>query len=254
MEPYYDDGKGIQIYLADCRELLPTLEAGSVDLVLTDPPYGIHGAQGHVNRLRGKGNYTALFTDNTAYLAQVVVPIVHTLIERIHCVVLTPGSKNFALYPQPDSFGVFYQPASVGLQVFGNADAQPIFYYGKNASGKNMGVPCSYQLTESPETNGHPCVKPIRAWRRLLANVSRPRQTVLDPFMGSGTTLVAAKQLGRRCIGVEICEAYCEIAAKRLAQDVLPLQADEVKERESISQLPMLDAMALGTECRKVGV
>ena len=221
MKPYYERG-GITIYHADCREVLPTLDAGSVDLVLTDPPYGINGGQGRVNRLRGKGNYTPLFTDDNDYLCRVVVPVITNLISNIRCVVLTPGSKHFALYPQPDSFGSFFQPASVGLQVFGNADAQPIFYYGKNASGKNMGVPCSYQLTESPEENGHPCVKPIRAWRRLLSNISQEGQTVLDPFMGSGTTLRAAKDLGRRAIGIELEERYCEIAARRLEQEVLP--------------------------------
>jgi site-specific DNA-methyltransferase (adenine-specific) len=72
-----------------------------------------------------------------------------------------------------------------------------------------------------PEKNGHPCPKPLKAWRRLLNNISQPEQTVLDPFMGSGTTLRTAKDLGRKAIGIEIEERYCEIAAKRLAQDVL---------------------------------
>ena len=218
LKPYYDRD-GITIYHGDCRDVLPfVMEA---DLVLTDPPYGIEGSSGPVNKARGKGEYAASFSDGPAFIREVAVPVVTELVARFRCVVVTPGNKHFAWYPQPDSFGAFYQPASVGLQVFGNADAQPILYYGKNASGHNMGVPCSYVLTEAPENNGHPCPKPLKAWRKLLANVSREGQLVLDPFMGSGTTLRAAKDLGRRAIGIELEEKYCEIAVQRLAQEVL---------------------------------
>ena len=220
MTPYFDDGQ-IQIWHADCRDVLPTLDY--VDVVLTDPPYGISGSSGTLNLTRAKGRYGGRFDDSPAYITSVVVPVVTDLIDRVPCVVLTPGNRNLCAYPQPDSFGAFYQPASVGLQSFGNADAQPIYYYGRNQLGRNMGVPCSYVLTEQPEPNGHPCPKPIKIWRKLLANISQPGQVVLDPFMGSGTTLRAAKDLGRKAIGIEIEERYCEIAVRRLAQGVLPL-------------------------------
>jgi DNA modification methylase len=215
MNPTWESD-GIQLYLGDCLEILPTLESGSVDAVITDPPYGIDGGRGYINKERGKGDYSDDFADTPAYIKNVVVPVVEGLIKLCGCVVLTPGNKNFMLYPQPDSFGCFYQPASVGLQVFGNVDAQPIFYYGKNATRKNMGKPCSYQLTERPEKNGHPCVKPIKAWTKLLCNVTLPGQTVLDPFVGSGTTLVACVQTGRKGIGIEIDPGYFEIAKKRV--------------------------------------
>lgn len=220
MTPYYER-EGITIYHADCRDVLP-LVAG-VNVVLTDPPYGIEGATGNVNVKRGKGKYKAAFTDNSQYTQTVVVPVIQNLIERVDCVVVTPGNRNFTYYPQPHSFGAFYQPAAVGLQVFGNLDAQPIFYYGKNALGRNMGVPCSYVLTEQPEPSIHPCPKPLRAWQKLLSNVSKPGHVIFDPFMGVGTTLRAAKNLGRRAIGCDLDERYCEEAANRLAQDVLPL-------------------------------
>lgn len=221
MTPYYSDDS-VTIYHGDAREIIPQLDP--VDLVLTDPPYGIEGSSGPINKARAKGEYGLAFDDTPAYIGATIVPIVRALIERVPCVVLTPGIRCMSMYPQPDSFGAFYQPAAAGLQVFGNLDAQPIYYYGKNALGKNMGVPCSYRLTEAAEPNGHPCPKPIKAWRVLLSNVSKQGQTVLDPFMGSGTTLRAAKDLGRRAIGIELEERWCEIAVRRLAQQTLGLE------------------------------
>ena len=64
----------------------------------------------------------------------------------------------------------------------------------------------------------HPCPKPMTLWVKLVARLSAENSSILDPFCGSGTTLVAAKQLGRRAIGIEISEKYCEIAVRRLAQ------------------------------------
>lgn len=218
----YYDKDGIQIYHGDCRDVLPQLRA---DVVLTDPPYGINGASGNINKARGKGKYQSNFTDDRAYIETVVVPIVQELIGRVPCVVVTPGNSNFDLYPRCDSFGVFYQPAAVGLQTFGNLDAQPILYYGKNALGRNMGVPCSYKLTEAPPVSAHPCAKPFNAWRKLLSNIAKPGMVILDPFMGSGTTLRAAKDLNMRAIGIELDERYCDEAARRLSQEVMDLFA-----------------------------
>ena len=221
MTPYYEHA-GIAIYHGDCREVLYTLV--DVDVVLTDPPYGIAGSIQLDGR--AKGAYAGGFDDTPDYIRTVVVPVIEVLIARVPCVVMTPGNRCLSSYPQPQSFGVFYQPAGVGMQSFGTVDAQPIFYYG-TAGGGRLGKPCSYILTETPERNGHPCVKPFHAWKRLLANVTKPAQLVLDPFMGSGTTLVAAKDMGLRAIGIEIEERYCEIAAKRLSQEALPFAVAE---------------------------
>lgn len=222
MQPYYSEA-GIQIYHGDCREVLPSLP--NVDLVLTDPPYGIDGPMSGMQKVRGKCEYyTAAFDDTGDYLRSVVVPTVEQMISAFPCVVLTPGNRNFAMYPQPQSFGCFYQPCAVAVQTFGNLDAQPIFYYGKNPRNERLGVTLSWLVTERPPELDHPCPKPERAWKKLLASVSLPDQTVLDPFMGSGTTLRAAKDLGRRAIGIEIEEKYCEIAANRLRQEVLSFE------------------------------
>jgi site-specific DNA-methyltransferase (adenine-specific) len=78
----------------------------------------------------------------------------------------------------------------------------------------------------TPESNnGHPCPKPIK-WAKILINKTKSQSTI-DPFMGSGTTLVAAKELGRKAIGIEIEEKYCEIAVRRLQQDVFQWAKDK---------------------------
>ena len=223
MRPYYEDD-AVTIYHGDCREILPTLDRA--DLVLTDPPYGIDGPMGTLQASAQVAiNYTTQFRDDESNLRRVVVPAIQGLIERTPAVILTPGNRHFASYPQPQSFGAFYYPSTVSVQTFGNLDAQPIFYYGKNPRGERFGVVLSWLVTEKAEEFGHPCTKPIRMWKRLLASVSLPGMSVLDPFMGSGTTLRAAKDLGRKAIGIEIEERYCEIAAQRMSQMVLEFDA-----------------------------
>lgn len=216
-KPFYQDD-AVTLYHGDCVELVHLL--GKFDLLLTDPPYGINGATGTLNQARSKGDYAGSWEDSPDYLRSVVVPLIERA--RLSCtaVVLTPGNKNFCLYPQPDSFGSFYQPAAVGMQVFGNNDSQPIFYYGSNPTRKNLGKPLSFILTERPAALGHPCSKPEKAWGRLLTSVSIEGQTVLDPFAGSGTTGRACKDLGRKCTMIEREKSYCEIIARRMAQEV----------------------------------
>jgi DNA modification methylase len=80
-----------------------------------------------------------------------------------------------------------------------------------------------WRITFDREQNDHPCAFPIKLALRPITSSSNPGDTIIDPFMGSGTTLRAAKDLGRRAIGIEIEERYCEIAARRLAQEVLAL-------------------------------
>lgn len=204
------------LYLGDCLDILPTL-ALHVHAVITDPPYGINGSKGHINKKRGKGNYSGGFEDTPEYVRKFVVGAISYCIAKFPTVIVTPGNSNLSAYPQPDSFGCFYQPAAVGLQTFGNLDSQPIFYYGKNATGKNMGVPCSFKMTSKPDETAHPCRKPTREWERLILAHTLPGQTILDPFMGSGTTGEICLKNGRRFIGIELDGQYFEEARVRIA-------------------------------------
>lgn len=222
IEPYYEHA-GITIYHGDCRDIITHVEA---DVVLTDTPYGL----GRLTGMHKGSNDYASYDDTYENVRDVIIPTVCNIIGLFGCVVVTPGNRHAWLYPQPDSLGCFYMPAATSVQRFGNLDAQPILYYGRpHRKSGPMGHACSWKLTERAVVNGHPCPKPERAWRMLLATVSCEASVILDPFMGSGTTLVAAKELGRKAIGIEIEEKYCEIAAKRLSQEVLPFFQKGIK-------------------------
>jgi len=227
MKPYYEHA-GITIFHGDCREVLPSLVA---DAVVTDPPYGV-GLAGKRAKQRDGGVTVRQLTygmidDTEEYVESVVVPVIRELVAHGGRVALTPGTRCMWLYPKPVDVGCFFSAAGTGMGSWGFSCCQPILYYGKcpfleRALGSR---PNSLGQTYPNDANevAHPCAKPLRQWRWLVNRVSLDGETVMDPFMGSGTTLLAAKGLGRNAIGIEIEERYCEIAAKRLQQEVLPL-------------------------------
>lgn len=108
----------------------------------------------------------------------------------------------------------------MGIGPWGFTTFHPILYYGRDFRAGRGALPSGTKMTEAAEKNGHPCPKPIGAWTWLLDKVSQPGETVIDPFCGSGTTLRAALDTGRKAIGIEIEERYCEIAVRRLSQGV----------------------------------
>jgi site-specific DNA-methyltransferase (adenine-specific) len=217
--PYYQDDY-VTIYHGDCRELIPNI--GYVDLTLTDPPYGINGGTGGTSKARGRGNYTDDFEDTKEYIRDICAPAVEECLKVSKGMIVTPGNKNLCLYPQPNSFGCLYQPQSAGMQRWGWCDSQPIFYYGISPKQGLLAEPCSFKSVRNDDTkNGHPCPKPYMIWAKLLEKGMPDRGgTVFDPFMGSGTTLRAAKDRQWLSIGIDISEEYCEIAANRMAQEV----------------------------------
>ena len=210
---YYEQDN-ITIYHGDCREILPYLP--KVDLVLTDPPYGL--------------NYSYLSYDDTENnLSELIRGFLPQVISMSKRVVLTCGHTNIWKYPKADWVMCWFYGTTNARNPWGFTSWQPILCYGKdvylaNGKGARMDV---IKDSHSPEAwlkgKGHSCPKPRPFIMRLIERCSIDNETVLDPFMGSGTTLVAAKQLGRKCIGIEIEKHYCDIAVKRLGQGVLAL-------------------------------
>lgn len=229
MTPYYQD-EAVTIYHGDCREVLSTL---TVDAVVTDPPYGVqlkgkraHTAHGKAGSSVRPDTYNG-FDDSPAYISEVVVPIIGDCRAKAKCVVVTPGIRNLWLYPPADDLGCFYSSSGTGVGRWGFTCALPILFYGSDPylrSGQGSRPNSSgYHYPNDANEVDHPCAKPIRMVRWLVNRASLPGETVFDPFMGSGTTLRAARDLGCQAIGVELDERYCEIAARRLDQQVLAL-------------------------------
>jgi len=222
MKLYYDE-KGIEIWHGDCREFFYKLRL--VDVIVTDPPYGINGASNSLISGKSKGDYdTETFEDTQDYLLNCIIPTLTGLLSVIPRAVLTPGQVNIWKYPEPAHVGCFYYPASTSISRWGMRLWQPIFYYGKDPYQGKLREDSKICYDSDRETD-HPCPKPLKSWKWLVGRASLEGETILDPFMGSGTTLRAAKDLGRRAIGIEIEERYCEIAAKRLSQEVLDFSA-----------------------------
>ena len=218
MTPYFEKD-GCTIYHGDCRSILPTLDP--VDLVLTDPPYGVNGGSGGDAKAFKKAAYVGDWADTPEYIESVCAEVVRDLLPTVRCAAVTPGVRCMDIYPKPADIGCFWTPAGSTHGPWGFQAFHPILYYGKDWRAGRGALPSGVAVTERAEKNGHPCPKPIKAWKWLADKVSKEGDTILDPFMGSGTTLVAARDLGRKAIGIEIEEKYCEIAARRLAQEVL---------------------------------
>ena len=198
------------LYCGDSAELIPTLTG--VDAVITDPPYGVL-LGGKSNSL--KDSYES-FEDTPENVWSICVPIINSCRERFDRIALTPGVRNMFLYPKPNHVGSFFYPSGAGCNSWGFSCWQPIFFYGKDPYGGKGSRPDSKESCETSEKNGHPCPKPIGQMKWLVNRASLVGETVFDPFMGSGTTGVAAVQMDRDFIGCEIEPKYFEIACRRI--------------------------------------
>jgi hypothetical protein len=216
--PYYEDER-VVIYHADCRDCLPSM---SGYVLVCDPPYGVELGTGDARgRKHGlaKAAY-ASYTDTLDEFETIVLPAIGAAVERCVRGAVFVG-KHITMWPAPDAYGGVYCPATTGRNKWGYSNFAPVFFYGTNPTLQHGAKHTVLVSTEASEKNGHPCPKPIGWMRWLVGRTALPGECVVDPFMGSGTTLVAAKALGCRAIGIEIEERYCELAARRVAQGVL---------------------------------
>jgi DNA modification methylase len=210
MKPYYQDDYAT-IYHGDCREILPTLP--KCDLLLTDPPYGIN-----YKPLRGSngskmwGNET-VFGDDAPFYPQFLLDFKSAILW---------GADNYASR-LPDSHGwLVWDKTPKGIRegfVYSHCELAWTNFLGRIQKFSLEWQGCD----RNSEGFNHPTQKPVGLMAWCMAFVP-DAQTILDPFMGSGTTLRAAKDLQRKSIGIEIEEKYAEIAAKRLSQEVLNLR------------------------------
>lgn len=211
--------EGVTLYLGDCREILPTL--GKVDAVVTDPPYGIDynhsGAHGRFNGVgvtkaaRIRGNHPIIGDtepfDPSPFLA--------------FCPnVLFWGADHF--YPRlPDSGRFLAFDKLAGMEAWDSfSDVEFAWHSADKAarifSMKWKGIACD----KKGENNGlreHPTQKPVALMQWCIEQAS-PADLILDPFMGSGTTGVAAVKLGRKFIGIEIEPKYFDISCRRISE------------------------------------
>ena len=233
MNPYYEDTQyGIVIYHGDCREILPQLP--KVDAVVTDPPYGTQSLGGGYGR-------SQLHDPNGRNGRTIVNDLDLSAFREAYPMLLEKCTEGwmlvfYAARRTPDFLGIvggewhgemIWDGLCPGLGYTVRYQHESIAVLKRGNATRPSTAAISVIRDYGDGTNEHPHKKPEAVMRRLC---SFTYGTILDPFMGSGTTLVAAKNLGRKAIGIEICEEYCEIAARRLSQGVLDFTVCESQE------------------------
>lgn len=224
MTPYYADDL-VTLYHGDCRELLSMLGPNVADVLVMDPPYGIGWQQhgGGVNgKTRGSKRHLGIVGDEDTSARDDVLamtPGVRAAVFGSWRAQFPKGWRQVLVYQKSPDAGL------MGSVTGFRTDAEPIFLVGPwpTRTVRWSSVLASRIGLQTLMSSGHPHAKPVDVLSRLID--AAPEGTVYDPFAGSGSTLVAAKSLNRRSIGIEVEERYCEVAANRLRQDVLGLSA-----------------------------
>jgi site-specific DNA-methyltransferase (adenine-specific) len=223
LKPHFEQ-EGLSIFHGDCRAVLPSLESGSVDLVVTDPPYLVN----FTGRFDGKHKAIA-GDDDSGWVLPVFAELWRVMKDDSFAV-------TFYGWPHADVFvGAFKE---VGFRLVSHlVFVKNVWGLGRFSRGQHevayllaKGRPAvpkrgiSDVIDWEREQNAfHPNQKPVAALVPLLLTYAEKGQTVLDPFMGSGSTLLAARQCGNPAIGIEIEPRYCDFAARRMEQkDLFP--------------------------------
>jgi DNA modification methylase len=223
---YYQDD-AVVIYCADNREILPLFPDKSFDLVLTDPPYGIDYQSARRTKAQRKDKIVG-DKELPMWIFEIKPRMAMFIWCRWDILPQIPTPKSFIVWDKcrhsmgdlEHEFGRQWEAIAFYPQLEHQFNYRPVDI---------IRVPCvpACDLT-------HPNEKPIGVITALLK--ANQGDLVLDPFLGSGTTAVASKILGRKCIGIEISEKYCEIAKKRCSQSVMQLDIP----KETIKQESLL--------------
>lgn len=222
MGTYYQDDF-VTLYHDDCLE---NQNWKFADVLVTDPPYGRAWKQGDTNTARGWANSThaGILNDSTTGVRDAVLGIWGAMKPALAFgdLMLEPpaNTKHVLIYDKGTDAG--FTGAVGGYR----RNVEAVYLIGKGWGSGLGGRSAVVSTAKSAggnlaRTTGHPHTKPSDVMEALVAYA--PPGTIADPFAGSGSTLIAAKNLGRKAIGVELDERYCEIAAKRLSQDLLEL-------------------------------
>lgn len=213
-------GVTVQLYCGDCLEILPTLEAGSVGVMVTDPPYGVSkgtwvNKQWNEPCIIGETRRTRA---SNRVITREDVAVRDTALKVAACRAVVFGSWR-APRPIGTRMRIVWDKGFVGLGGFGPwrpADEE-IYIIGTGwVNSRNTPTVIQHSPVGNANRN-HPNEKPVELLLRILG-WCQPEWTILDPFMGSGTTGVACVQTGRNFIGIEISEEYFKIAEKRIAE------------------------------------
>ena len=205
---------------ADCLKVLPTLQSRSVEFILTDPPY--------ITRYKSRDGRTIRNDDNDKWLKPAFAEMHRVLANDSFCI-------SFYGWPMADRFMQAYRAAGfrvVGHLTFPKTYASSTRFLRYQHESAHLLVKGNPRSPEKPigdvipwEYTGnklHPTQKPLSALLPLIEAFSAPGNTVLDPFAGSGSSLLAAKTLGRSYIGIELDEQYHGIAKQRLSSHTHP--------------------------------
>tara|TARA_Y100000310_G_scaffold62977_1_gene58248 strand:- start:104 stop:736 length:633 start_codon:yes stop_codon:yes gene_type:complete len=210
VKPYYEDD-AVTIYHGDCRDILPTL---TFDAIVTDPPYGIEYSPG---RYRDSLEFKPIVGDDENDLGAWIAN--HEAPRAVF------GADNFAhRLPPGGTWTVWDKRVVESADRIHGSPFEMVWIYGHGSRKRRI-----YRIQHCGAINAdgqarrvHPTQKPVVLMKRII-NDHFPTGVIADPFMGAGSTLRAAKDLGRRAVGIEIEERYCEAAVARLAQEVLSL-------------------------------
>lgn len=196
-----------KIYNEDCLETMKSMEDKSIDLVLTDFPYGV--------------NYEYdVWKDTPENLTELVKKVMPEILRVSKRAIITCGHTNIWKYPEAKWIMAWVNPAGNNRNSWGFTCWQPILCYGKdpyleNCMGARQDI---FVHNESADKSiEHSCPKPIKFWTKLLLRGSvKETDLIYDPFMGSGTTAIACIDTKRSWIGSEISPEYCKIAEERI--------------------------------------